>query len=185
MNFSWTFAPLENEDDTICRHVYSVRSFWSSVPYDLEDGMEPAHDRSIRYTQVNQLTHHIFDGINRVTYYQFELRIQANLGATSATTYKHYSFLYYFGDQVSARVTEPVPSHSVIRARYGEQVTIPCIGAGTPTPSVFLLREVNSQPPSACSGCPIDKNNVITAVNFMDAREYFCVSANTLVSSVP
>ena len=182
MNFSWAFAPLENENDPICRHVYSVRSFWSSVPNVLEDGMEPAHDRSIRYTQVNQLTHHIFDGINRVTYYQFEFRIQANLGATSATTYKHYSFLYYFGDQVSARVTEPVPSHSVIRARYGEQVTIPCIGAGTPTPSVFLLREVNSQPPSACSGCPTDKGNVITAVNIMDAGEYFCVSANTLVS---
>ena len=182
VNFSWTFAPLQDENATFCHHMLSLRSFQSSAPYDLEDKMEPPHGGP-RYTMVDQQAHHhIFDNIDRVTYYQFELRIQSGLGTGNTRHYKQFSYLYYFGEQVPARVVEPVREHSVIRVRDGDPVTIPCEGAGTPSPTVLLLREVNSQPPQACSGCPIDKGNNIAAVSENDAGEYFCVAANTLVS---
>ena len=168
-----------NKNDTVCHHVYSVWSFQSSVPYDLEDGMEPAHGGSIQYTQVNQRTNHIFNSINRFTYYQFELRIQASLGTTNARTYNHYSFLHFFGVQIQARVTEPVTSHSVIRAHVEDPVIIPCSGAGIPSPAVCLQREVGGQPPHLCGG-----DNIIYAVSEVDAGEHFCVSVNTLVSYV-
>ena len=82
VNFSWTF---ENDNSTICHHVFSVRSYQSSVPYNLEDKIEPIHVGAVyqRYTQVNQQTYHMFADIDRNSYHQFELHIQANLFTTS------------------------------------------------------------------------------------------------------
>ena len=174
VNFSWT--PLESENVTICFHEFSVRQHRASVPYEFEDRMDPLQD-SEKYTQVNQQTHHVFNNINRHTYYLFELRVEA-----SSLSKRYHSYVYYFGDQVPARVTDPPSDHSVIRAREGDSVTVPCEGTGIPTPSVQLLREVTSTP-QACSGCPpVGKSNVFPSVRQRDAGEYFCVAANTLVS---
>ena len=182
VDFSWTFAPLQDENATFCRHVLSVRLFQSSVPYDFKDEMEPPHGGS-RYTMVNQqASHHIFNNINQVTYYQFELRVQSGLGTGNVRYYKHFSHVLYYGIQLAAQVINPRMGHTVIRAIDGDPVTIPCEGTGTPSPTVRLLRQVDSTGPSACSDCPLDKGNYIPSVSPQDAGEYFCVAANTLVS---
>ena len=175
VNFSWT--PLGRENRTICHHTFSVRVHQSSIPYDFEDNMEPPHDPSGRYEEVNQQTNYIFNDINRDTYYLFELRVQSPPRSNI-----YYSYVHYFGDQVPARVIDPVRGHTVIRVTEGDSVTVPCEGTGIPTPTVRLLREVMSVP-QACSGCPpINKNNVFDSVRQQDAGEYYCVAANTLVS---
>ena len=174
VNFSWTFAHLEYENATICHQIlFSVRSHQSSVPYDFEDNMEPPGD-SGNFVSVNQQTYYIFNNISRFTYYQFELRIQS-----PPISSKYQSYVYYFGDQVPARVTDPASGHSVIQVHEGDSVTIPCNGTGTPTPSVLLLTSELQQ----CEGCPpVNINNFIAAVSEQDTGEYFCVAANTLVS---
>ena len=179
VNFSWTFAHLEYENATICHQIlFSVRSHQSSVPYDFEDNVEPPGDRG-NFVSVNQQTYYIFNNISRFTYYQFELRIQSPPSISS----KYQSYVYYFGDQVPARVTDPVSHHSVIRANEGDSVTIPCEGTGIPTPSVLLLKEVTSELQLGCEECPsVNRNNFIAAVSEQDAGEYFCVAANILVS---
>lgn len=174
VNFSWT--PLESENVTICFHEFSVRQHRASVPYAFDDKVDPLQD-SEKYTQVNQQTYYVFNNINQHTYYLFELRVQA-----SSLSRRYYSYVHYFGDQVPARVTDPLSDHSVIRAHEGDSVTVPCEGTGIPTPSVQLLREVTSTP-QACSGCPpVGKSNVFPSVRQRDAGEYFCVAGNTLVS---
>ena len=175
VNFSWT--PLGRENRTICHHTFSVRVHQSSIPYDFEDNMEPPHDPSGRYEEVNQQTNYIFNDINLDTYYLFELRVQS-----PPQSNRYYSYVHYFGDQVPARVVDPVRGHSVIRVTEGDSVTVQCEGTGIPTPSVLLLREVTSVP-QACGGCPpVNKNNVFESVRQQDAGEYYCVAVNTLVS---
>ena len=175
VNFSWT--PLGRENRTICHHIFSVRVHQSIVPYDFEDNMEPPHDSSGRYEEVNQQTNYLFNNIERDTYYLLELRVQS-----PPRSNRYYSYVHYFGDQVPARVTDPVRGHTVIRVTEGDPVTVPCEGTGIPTPTVRLLREVTSVP-QACSGCPpISKNNVFDSVRQQDAGEYYCVAVNTLVS---
>ena len=179
VNFSWT--PVNNENVTICHnHAFSVQSYESSVPYDFEDNMAPPQAQDVReekYKFITQQTYYVFNNINRFTYYIFELRIQAMSGFS-----RQYSYVHYFGDQVPARVTDPVSSHSVIRANEGDSVTIPCEGTGIPTPSVLLLKEVTGEP-QGCGGCPpVSKNNFFESVSVNDAGEYFCVASNTLVS---
>ena len=185
VNFSWAFAAVK-ENKTICRHALSVRSFNSSVPYDFEDKQAPRSSkyRSQIYTMVSDTNFHVFPRINRAYYYQFELRIQANLLTTSAYTYNRYSHVYHFSSQNPAAIVEPSLSHTVIRATVGENVEIPCRGIGNPSPSVFLLRTVDSSPPSSCPGCPVDKGNNFSPVTENDAGEYYCVAANTLVSQI-
>lgn len=181
VNFSWTF---ENENSTICYHIFSVRSFQSIVPYSFEDKTEPRspiYDR-IRYTQVNQQTYHIFVDIDRATYYQFELRIQASLGTKSPRVYKHFSFLYYFGDQVPARVTEPAMENTIIRAYLGHSVRLPCSGTGTPVPDTWVLRHPYAEPPQICEACPQSKGHNIAWITEYKSGDYFCVSINILVS---
>ena len=139
--------------------------------------MEPPHDPSGRYEEVNQQTNYIFNDINRDTYYLFELRVQS-----PPRSNRYYSYVHYFGDQVPARVTDAVQDRTVIRVTEGDSVTVRCEGTGIPSPSVQLLREVMSIP-HTCSGCPpINKNNVFESVTQQDAGEYYCVAANTLVS---
>lgn len=186
VNFSWAFAPLEleNENNTICHYVFSVRSFQLSVPFDFEDKTEPTNLRydGIRYTQVNQKTYHIFVDINRATYYQFELRIQTgHLGTGSVRYYKHFSYVYYFGDQVPARVTDPVSNHTVIRAYIGDSVTLPCLATGTPLLDTIVRRDPNGEGPY-CFVCHIDKGDHIAYVTEYDSGEHFCVATNILVS---
>ena len=173
VNISWT--PLERENNmTICNYTFSVRVYQSSTPYDFEDNAVPPHDPNGRYEEVNQQTNFIFNNINRDIYYLFELRVQS-----LPRFNRYYSYVHYFGDQVPARVTDPVPGYTVIRVTKGDSVTVPCEGTGIPTPSVLLLREVTNVPHS-CNGCP--KNNFIPAISEQDAGEYFCVAVNTLVS---
>ena len=137
--------------------------------------MDPPQDHGM-YVPVNQQTYYIFDNINRHTYYLFELRVQA-----SPLSKRYQSFVHYFGDQVPARVTDPPSGHTVIRAREGDSVTVPCEGRGLPTPSVVLVREGGSVP-QPCSGCPpVGKNNIFPSIRQQDAGNYFCVAANTLV----
>ena len=170
VNFSWT--PLERENNvTVCHHTFSVRIHQLSVPYDFEDNTAPPH-ASGRYENVDQQTNYIFNNINRDTYYLFELRVQS-----PPRSNRYYSYVHYFGDQVPARVTNPVQGHTVIRVTEGDPVTVPCEGTGIPSPSVRLLREVTSVP-LVRNGCP----NFIPAVSEQDAGEYFCVADNTLVS---
>ena len=176
VNFSWT--PLGRENRTICHHTFSVRVHQSSISYYFEDNMEPPHDPSGRYEEVNQQTNYIFSNIiNRDTYYLFELRVQS-----PPRSDRYYSYVHYFGDQSPVSITDPVRSHTVTRVTEGDSVTVPCEGTGIPTPTVRLLREVTSVP-QACSGCPpIHKNNIFESVRQQDAGEYYCVAANTLVS---
>ena len=180
VNFSWTF---ENESSTICHHVFSVRSYQSSVPYNLEDKTEPIGAVYQRYTQVNQQTYHIFADIDRAFYHQFELRIQANLGTTSIRVYKHFSLLYYFGDQVPAKVIEPASDNAVIRAYLGDSVTLPCSGTGMPDPATWVLRDPHMEPP-VCDYCTYSGAyfNFIAPVREYNSGEYFCVTTNILVS---
>ena len=176
VNFSWT--PHGRENRTICHHTFSVRIHQSSVPYDFEDNMEPPHDPNGRYEEVNQQRSYIFNNIKRNTYYLFELRVQS-----PPRFDRYYSYVHYFGDQVPARVTDPVPSHTVIRVTEGDSITVPCEGTGIPTPSVLLLREVTNVP-QACGGCPpVTKNNFFESVRQQDSGEYFCVAVNTQVSA--
>ena len=181
VNFSWTFAPLENENNTICHHVFSVRSFQLFIPFEFEDKTEPIGYDGIRYSQVNQQTYHIFVDIDTATYYQFELRIQTGLDTGSTRYYKHFSYIYYFGDQAPARVTEPVSNHTVIRTYIGDSVTLPCSGTGTPFLVNWVLRDPNGYPPY-CDYCHLDKGDYIDEVSEYDSGEYFCVAYNTLVS---
>ena len=179
VNFSWT--PMNNENVTICHdYVFSVQSYVSSVPYEFDDNMVPPEAQNEikeKYNVTGHRTYFVFDNINRFTYYIFELRIQA-----SSESSRQFSYVHYFGDQVPARVTDPASGHSVIRANEGHSVTIPCEGAGIPTPSVLLLKEVTGTP-QACGGCPpVSKNNFFESVSVNDAGEYFCVASNTLVS---
>ena len=182
VNFSWTF---ENDNSTICHHVFSVRSYQSSVPYNLEDKTEPIHVGPVyqRYTQVDQQTYHIFADIDRTSYHQFELRIQANLFTTSVRVYRHFSFLYYFGDQVPAKVVEPASDDTVIRAYLGHSVTLPCSGTGVPNPSSIVLRDPHMIPPPCdyCTfiGAPF---SYIAPVREYHSGEHFCVISNILVS---
>ena len=94
--------------------------------------MEPPHDPNGRYEEVGQQTSYIFNNINRDTYYLFELRVQS-----PPRFDRYYSYVHYFGDQVPARVTDPVPGHTVIRVTEGDSVTVPCEGTSIPTPSVL------------------------------------------------
>lgn len=182
VNFSWTF---ENENNTICHHIYSVLSFRSPFPYDYEDKREPSgawRYTGIKYMQVNQQTYYIFGGINRASYYQFELRIQTNLGTTSPRVYRYFSFLYYFGDQVPAEVVEPASNDTVIRARLGDSVTLPCSGTGISVPSIWVVRHPDLQPPFCSSWCTPYRGDYIALVREYHSGEYFCVATNTLVS---
>ena len=182
VNFSWTF---ENDNSTICHHVFSVQSYQSSVPYDLEDKTEPIHVGAVyqRYTQVNQQTYHIFADIDRTSYHQFELRIQANLFTTSVRVYRHFSFLYHFGDQVPAKVVEPASDNTVIRAYLGHLVILPCSGIGMPDPLSFVLRDPHMELP-ICDYCAYIGAyfSFIALVSEFDFGEYFCVTTNILVS---
>ena len=183
VNFSWAFAAVE-ENETICRLILSVRSFTSSVPYDFEDELAPLNGRflSQKYTTVRDSSFHVFPGVNRARYHQFELRIQASVGTTSAETFNHYSYVYYFSYQSPAAIIEPSQPHTVIRATVGDDIQITCRGTGTPSPTVLLLREIASLPPQSCPGCPVVKGNKFSPVGLNDAGEYYCVAANTLVS---
>ena len=184
VNFSWAFATV-TENETICRLTLSVQCFNSSVPYNFEDKQAP-HGSSIlnRYTTVRDTSFHVFPRINRAHYYQFELRIQASMGTTNVQTYNHYSYVYYFSNQSPAVIIEPIKPHTIIRATVGDDIRIPCRGRGMPSPSVFLLRSVDSSPPSSCPGCPVDMGNTFSPVRERDAGEYYCVAANTLVSQI-
>ena len=186
IKFSWIFADV-GENVTVCRQRLSVRWFTSTVPYDFDDKSEPraASHRNSRYTQLpdSRVSNYLFRNARVRNYHQFELRIYASPGTTSARTYHHYSYLYYFSQQVQAQVIEPSLSHTVIRAREGDSVTIPCAGQGLPRPTVRLLRDINDDQPRACPGCPVtDIGNIFNAVSKFDAGEYFCVAGNTLVS---
>lgn len=179
VNFSWTF---ENENNAMCHHVYSVRSFRSPFPYEYEDKIGAWYNPGIKYIQVNQQTYYIFGGINRASYYQFELRIQTNLGTTSPRVYKYFSFLYYFGDQVPAEVVEPASNNTIIRARLGDSVTFPCSGTGIPDPLVWVLYSPDLELPWCVDWCDPDRGKYIAQVMEYHSGEYFCVALNTLVS---
>ena len=183
VNFSWVFAAVE-ENETICHLILSVRSFTSSVPYDFEDELAPRSVRflSQKYTTVRDASFHVFPGVNRACYHQFELRIQAFVWIPK--TFNHYSYVYYFSYQSPAAIIEPSQLHTVIRATVGDDVQITCRGTGTPSPSVFLQREVTSLPPQSCPGCPVVKGNKFSPVTLNDAGEYYCIAANTLVSPI-
>ena len=185
VNFSWTLVPTDDENATICTLDYSVRRFTSTVPYDFEDETEPATRRidDIRYINLEHGgTSHIFSGISTRHYYQFHLRVTASRTTSSVQTFHHYSYIYFFGQQVPARVVNPIVEYTTIRGTVGDEVNIPCEGVGTPNPSVLLLREVSTVPPLACGNCPLNKGTFIPDLSLHDAGEYFCVSANILVS---
>ena len=172
VNFFWT--PREREIRTICHHTFSVRVHQSSVPNDFEDNMEPPHDPSGRYEEVNQQTNYIFNDIDRDRYYLFELRVQS-----PPRSNRSYSYVHYFGDQVPARVTDPVRDDTDIRVTEGDSVTVPCEGTGIPSPSVQLLKSVNYK---MCRCPPINNNIVFESVRQQDAGVYHCVADNILVS---
>ena len=169
---------------------FSVRSYQSSVPYNLEDKTEPIYTcRSSIYIKgirksTNRSTYHIFADIDRTSHHHWvELRIQANLFTTSVRVYRHFSFLYYFGDQVPAKVIEPASNNTVIRAYLGHSVILPCSGIGMPDPLSFVLRDPPMELP-ICDYCTYIGAyfSFIAPVSEFDSGEYFCVISNILVS---
>ena len=140
--------------------------------------MEPPHNPSGRYEEVNQQTNYIFSNIDRDRYYLFELRVQS-----PPRSNRYYSYVHYFGDQAPARVTNPVQDPTVILVTEGDSVTVPCEGTGIPSLSVLLLREVMSDFRAYSGYLSINKNNVFESVRQQDAGEYYCVAVNILVST--
>ena len=97
-NFSWKLSETPR-NQTVCRLVFSVRSFNSTVPYDFEDHQEPVAARDIRFIPSQNVNFFVFEGIDQRRYHQFQLRVQSNLRTASAETNKYTSFVYYFEQQ--------------------------------------------------------------------------------------